>query len=139
MPIQSSGAEGIQGMIEIFDVFKEALKDLDGFSHIYILYHFHQTSGWQPLVKPFLDDQERGLFATRAPKRPNPIGLTVVRLVSVENNTLQVLDIDVLDQTPLLDIKPYVPQFENIEGLRIGWLEGKAEKAKNIFSDSRFK
>ena len=104
MPIQPSGAKGIRGRIEVFQPYIEALKDLDGFSHIYLLYHFHKVSSWQSLVTPFLDERSHGLFATRAPRRPNPIGLSVVRLLKVADGLLEVENLDVLDGTPLLDI-----------------------------------
>jgi tRNA-Thr(GGU) m(6)t(6)A37 methyltransferase TsaA len=122
-PIQPSRARGIRGTVEIYDDYVEALADLEGFSHIILLYHFHQSSGYRLRVKPFLDKQQRGLFATRAPWRPNPIGLSVVRLVKVEGNKLTVEDVDILDNTPLLDIKPYVPEFDEREDVRLGWLE----------------
>jgi tRNA-Thr(GGU) m(6)t(6)A37 methyltransferase TsaA len=122
-PIQPSRGRGILGSVEIYDDFVEGLADLDGFSHIILLYHLHKASGYKLRVKPFLDDQKRGLFATRAPWRPNPIGLSVVRLVKVEGNTLTIEDVDMLDQTPLLDIKPYVPEFDRRPDVRLGWLE----------------
>ena len=103
------------------------MADLAGFSHIILLYHFHRSAGYRLRVKPFLDKQQRGLFATRAPWRPNPIGLSVVRLVQVEGNALAVEDVDILDQTPLLDIKPYVPEFDQRTEIRLGWL-GEALK-----------
>ena len=109
MPIQPASAKGSKGSIEIFPEYAPALQDLAGFSHIYLLYHFHQSADWQAAVIPFLDTVKRGLFATRAPKRPNPIGLSVVRLIRIEDNLLEIENVDVLDGTPLLDIKPYIP------------------------------
>jgi tRNA-Thr(GGU) m(6)t(6)A37 methyltransferase TsaA len=108
--------------VEVYDDYVEGLADLDGFSHIILLYHFHESSGYRLRVKPFLDNQKRGLFATRAPWRPNPIGLSVVRLVQVEGSKLTVEDVDILDNTPLLDIKPYVPEFDQRTKTRLGWL-----------------
>ena len=106
MPIQASAARGVRGAIEIFAVYGEGLKDLDGFSHIILLYHFHRTRETSLTVTPFLDDRPRGVFATRSPNHPNPIGLSVVRLLSVGSLHLSIEDVDILDGTPLLDIKP---------------------------------
>lgn len=139
MPIQPTGAKGVKGSLKIDEEYVEGLKDLDGFSHIIILYHFHRCEGFQLTVKPFLDKQERGLFSTRAPKRPNPIGLSIVKLLDVEGNTVKVEDIDVLDGTPLLDIKPYVPEFDHREVEMTGWLSKSAEKVTEKRSDERFR
>ena len=139
MPIQPAGAYDSKGFIEVFPDYALALQDLAGFSHIYLLYHFHQCEDWQALVIPFLDNVKRGLFATRAPKRPNPIGLSVVRLISLKENLLEIENVDILDGTPLLDIKPYVPDFDNFEVQSIGWLQDASEKVKNKRSDERFK
>jgi len=139
MPIQPTGAKGVKGSLKIDEEYTEGLKDLDGFSHIIILYHFHRCEGSQLTVKPFLDKQERGLFSTRAPKRPNPIGLSIVKLLEVEGNTVKVEDIDVLDGTPLLDIKPYVPEFDHREVEMTGWLSKSAEKVTEKRSDERFR
>jgi len=138
MPIQPSGAKGVQGRVEVFVPYQEGLADLDGFSHIVLIYHFHGSTGFNLKVVPFLDKVERGLFATRAPKRPNPIGLSVVRLLAVEGSTLAVENIDVLDGTPLLDIKPYVPQFDAQDDVRTGWLESVAQNSARQRSDDRF-
>jgi len=139
MPIQPSAARGVKGRVEIYKKYLPALSDLDGFSHIYLLYHFHLTQSVQLKVIPFLDDQERGLFATRAPKRPNPIGLSVVKLIRVEEHILHIENIDVIDGTPLLDIKPYVREMEAVEDLRIGWLEKHTSRINSQLSDKRFK
>ncbi len=120
-PLKSSAA----GKVEVFKEFSDGLKDIEGFSHIILLYAFHQSKGYSLSVKPFLDNNKKGLFATRAPNRPNPLGLSVVRLVEVNGNILTVEGIDCLDGTPLLDIKPYVPEFDNTEKIKIGWLEKK--------------
>ena len=138
MPIQPRGAAGVEGRIEIYPQFREGLRVLDGFSHIYVLSHLHGHSGYALTVTPFLDTEQRGLFATRAPKRPNPIGLSVLRLKAVGEEGLVVLDVDLLDGTPVLDIKPYVPEFEANAEVRTGWLEGKAERAALQRSDGRF-
>lgn len=138
MPIQNCGAAGETGMIEIFPAYRDGLCDLDGFERIIILYHFHRTEGWTPLVIPYLDTKKHGLFATRAPRRPNPIGLSIVRLIRVSNGILQVADIDVLDGTPLLDIKPYIPGFDAFPGSRAGWVEEVQTRASETRSDDRF-
>ncbi|MEA3442846.1 MAG: tRNA (N6-threonylcarbamoyladenosine(37)-N6)-methyltransferase TrmO [Chloroflexota bacterium] len=116
------------GEVEIFSEFKEALKDIEGFSHIYLIYYFHEATGYRPLVNPFLDEQEHGLFAIRHYNRPNPIGLSVVELIEREKNILRVKQVDMLDGTPLLDIKPYVPQFDQRTNVKIGWLKDKIEE-----------
>jgi tRNA-Thr(GGU) m(6)t(6)A37 methyltransferase TsaA len=138
-PIQTTGARGVGGTVEILPECAEGLKDLDGFSHIILIYHFHLSKGYSLTVKPFLDDTPRGVFATRAPKRPNSVGFSVVRLVKIEGTTLHVEDVDIVDSTPLLDIKPYVPEFDAKEAERIGWLAGRAEKAAETGADERFK
>jgi tRNA (adenine37-N6)-methyltransferase len=138
MPIQPLGAKGIKGTVELMPEYAEGLHDLEGFSHVILIYHLHASTGYSLKVKPFLDDQVRGVFATRAPQRPNPIGLSVLRLVKIEGNTLHMEDIDIVDGTPLLDIKPYVPAFDAPENIRIGWLTEKAGKASRKRSDSRF-
>ena len=122
-PIQPVYAQGCDGRAEVFSEYQEGLRDLDGFSHIYLIYHFHQTTAAQLIVKPFLDDSLRGVFATRAPNRPNPIGFSLVRLVAAEGNVLHLDDVDVLDGTPLLDIKPFVERFDSRIGVRSGWQE----------------
>ena len=138
-PIQPSGATGIKATIEVFPQYAEGLQDLEGFSHVILLYHFHLTGAYRLKVKPFLDDAERGVFATRAPVRPNPIGLSVVRLIQIEGATLYVEDVDIIDRTPLLDIKPYVPDFDMRNAEKIGWLAKKAASAEKITADGRFK
>ncbi len=122
VPIQPSRSKA-RGQAEIFPEYAAGLQDLEGFSYIILLFVFHRSSGYTLKVKPFLDDQLRGLFATRHPCRPNPIGLSVVRLVSVAENWLELDGVDILDQTPLLDIKPYVPEFDRRTSARYGWLE----------------
>jgi len=139
MPIQPSGAEGVRGTVEIAPEFAAGLKDLDGFSYIMLIYHFHLSSGYELEVVPFMDDTPRGVFATRAPKRPNGIGVSVVKLLKVEGNVLEVEDLDVIDGTPLLDIKPFVPDIDNREGGSSGWLSGKAMKMRTKKSDGRFR
>ena len=139
MPIQPNGARGVQGTVEVADRFVDGLRDLEGFARIILIYSFHRCNGHDLHVKPFLDTTPRGIFATRSPRRPNAIGLSVVRLVSVNGSTLVVEDVDVLDGTPLLDIKPYVPAFDAYPESCCGWLESVAKNAENIRSDGRFR
>jgi len=138
MPIQPSGAAGVRGTVELRADLAPGLKDLEGFSHIILIYHFHLSIGYSLDVKPFLNDTLRGVFATRAPKRPNPIGLSVVRLTGISGTTLNIEDVDVVDQTPLLDIKPFVPDFDNREAQSIGWLAGQTPRVTVIKADRRF-
>ena len=140
MPIQPVGAKGVSGTVEVFPEYEEGLKDLEGFSHIILIYHFHLSESYSLKVKPFLDDTIRGLFSTRAPKRPNPIGFSVVCLEKIEGSILYISNVDIVDGTPLLDIKPYVPEFDKDEDkeIRIGWLSKKIKKATNKKSDERF-
>lgn len=137
-PIQPSSAKGYKGIVEIFPEYVEGLKDLEGFSHLILIYHFHLSTDYKLQVKPFLDEEARGIFATRAPKRPNGIGMSIVKLVKVEGSTLHIENIDALDGTPLLDIKPYVPQFNNVRNVKIGWLTGKKNVMKTKRADDRF-
>ena len=141
MPIQPTGAKGIRGTIEIKNKYKDGLKDLDGFSHIHLIYLLHKVDGYMLEVKPFMDNDTHGVFATRSPKRPNRIGMSVVKLNRIEGNTIHIENVDILDGTPLLDIKPYVPQLyqDTIDELKIGWFETKHKKAKSQKSDDRFK
>lgn len=139
MPIQPSGAAGIQGRVEVYPQFQDGLKDLSGFSHVLLIYHFHRSIGCRLHTIPFPDITPRGVFATRAPKRPNPIGLSIVKRQSVEGTVLSIMDADILDQTPLLDIKPYLPAFDAPRGaLRSGWLETAQKRAASHRSDDRF-
>ena len=126
-PIQPTRSQA-KGCVEVYPEFAAGLQDLDGFSHIILLYIFHRSAGYCLHVKPFLDHKERGLFATRYPSRPNPIGLSIVRLESIQDNILNIEGIDVLDGTPLLDIKPYVPDFDVRAETRTGWYETRSKK-----------
>lgn len=139
MPIQPAGAVGVKGTVKVFEEFRAGLKDLDGFSHIILIYVFHRSQGFELEVVPFLDTQPHGLFATRAPRRPNPIGLSTVQLDRIENGHLLVQNVDILDGTPLLDIKPYVPEFDSHTEIRTGWLEQARKTVANRKSDDRFK
>jgi tRNA-Thr(GGU) m(6)t(6)A37 methyltransferase TsaA len=127
-PIQPVYARGCPGRAEIRPEYAEGLKDLDGFSHLILLYHFHRAGEPRLTVVPFTDDSPRGVFSTRHPQRPNPIGLSVVRLVRIEGAVLHLEDVDILDGTPLLDIKPYVPRFDGVENPRGGWTQGIDEE-----------
>ncbi len=129
-------AEAIQATVEVYSQFEEGLQNLDGFSHITLLCHFHRAKKYRLRVVPFLDTELRGLFATRAPSRPNPIGLSVVRLLRIDKSVLSIQDVDLLDGTPVLDIKPYVNEFDEREDLRMGWLE--RAKKRRAPSDDRF-
>ncbi len=138
IPIQPAAATGVFGTVEVFADFTGGLKDLKGFSHVILIYHFHLSEGYQLEVKPFLDNKKRGVFATRAPRRPNQIGLSVVKLIKVENNFLHIERIDVVNGTPLLDIKPYVPGFDKTEDIQIGWLSESKNKMSSAKADNRF-
>jgi tRNA (adenine37-N6)-methyltransferase len=120
-PIQPVYTVGCKGRVEVFPKFAEGLRDLDGFSHIYLIYHFHRCGPPRLTVIPFLQDAERGLFSTRQSCRPNPIGLSIVELISREGNVLNINNVDILDGTPLLDIKPYTAKFDHINTARNGW------------------
>ena len=139
MPIQPSAGKGTIGHILINESYVEGLKDLDGFSHICLIYHFHLSHSYSLKVVPFLDDQIRGVFSTRAPKRPNPIGLSVVKLNKIVGNRLEIENVDILDGTPLLDIKPYVPDMDEVDSSRIGWLSKHIQEIYSKKSDQRFK
>ena len=138
VPIQPRAASGVKGKIVLDPVYKDGLKDLEGFSHLILIYHLHKSGEGDLLVKPFLDDKKRGLFATRAPRRPNNIGLSVVKLLGIEDTTLEVENLDILDGTPLLDIKPYIPDFDHIEDVRMGWYEKCRDKISEKKADDRF-
>lgn len=137
-PIQPTTGKGIKATIEIFPEYEEGLKDLEGFSHIILLYHFHRSKPSSLLSKPFMDDTPHGIFAIRSPNRPNPIGISIVRLIQVKSNILDIEDIDSIDGTPLLDIKPYVPEFDSRDVERIGWLTKNIHKLPKAKDDGRF-
>ena len=142
MPIQSYNASNIEGTIEIFPEYSLGLQDLDHFSYIIVIYHFHKMKQEKLIVKPFLDIIKRGVFSTRAPIRPNHIGLSIVKLLEIKDTILYVQGLDIIDGTPLLDIKPYIPKFDTIqEGIgeiKIGWLEKNIENMKTMKDDGRF-
>ncbi|HUT29413.1 MAG TPA: tRNA (N6-threonylcarbamoyladenosine(37)-N6)-methyltransferase TrmO [Sedimentisphaerales bacterium] len=135
-PIQPVFGKGTEGAVEVLDEYAQGLKDLDGFERIWLIYWFDRCRDYSLVVTPYMDTEERGLFATRAPARPNPIGMSAVGLERVEGSKIYVSDIDILDGTPLLDIKPYSPKFDCFEVSRIGWLENAARG--NHKADERF-
>jgi tRNA-Thr(GGU) m(6)t(6)A37 methyltransferase TsaA len=138
-PIQPAGARGAAGRAELRPELAPALADLEGFSHLILLYHCHLAGECRLVVRPFLDQAQHGVFAVRAPARPNPIGLSVVRLERVEGPVAHLKDVDMVDGTPLLDIKPFVPEFDQPRGqVRVGWLEGKGHHARTAQADRRF-
>lgn len=138
MPIQPKGATEVEGHVVVDKAYTDGLKDLDGFSHIYLIYEFHKVTRTELLVTPFMDKQQRGVFATRSPLRPNHIGLSIVKLVKIEGNTLTVKGIDILDGTPLLDIKPYIEKFDAVENSVSGWMKAGEDEIRHKRSDNRF-
>lgn len=138
MPIQPAGARGVKGKIILNPDLVDGLKDLEGFSHLLLIYFFHQSEGYDLLIKPFLDDDKHGVFATRAPRRPNKIGISVVKLIGIQGNVLEIEDIDMLDGTPVLDIKPFIPDLDNLGNVSLGWLEDKLGEFGQTRSDDRF-
>jgi len=143
-PIQPPAAVGVEGTVELDPAYVDGLKDLDGFSHIVLIYHFHLSKPSPLRVKPFMDDEAHGVFAMRGPSRPNPVGLSIVRLVETDGHHLRIRDVDIVDGTPLLDIKPYVPQFDIPDDItagrqvRIGWLGENVQKLSKSRDDGRF-
>jgi tRNA-Thr(GGU) m(6)t(6)A37 methyltransferase TsaA len=138
MPLQTVAAQGVRGSVEVEPIYTAGLKDLASFSHLILLTHLHQMSGYSLEVTPYLDDQPHGIFATRSPRRPNPIGLSVVRLIAIHDATLVIEDVDLLDGTPVLDLKPYAPAFDARETESIGWFAGRIERVHTTRSDKRF-
>ena len=137
VPIQPVFSEDVTAEIEVYFEFQQGLKDLDGFSHIILLYLFHESKDYRLLCRPFLDNEERGLFSTRAPRRPNPIGLSVVELLKIEKNIITIGSPDMIDNTPLLDIKPYNDVFDVRKNVRNGWYSTAKNKCQ-IKADERF-
>ena len=138
VPIQSVAAEGVMGIVEVAREYVEGLRDVDGFSHLILIYHCHLAQDYSLLVRPFLDERLHGVFSTRAPSRPNPVGVSVVRLTRMEKNILHIQDVDIIDGTPLLDIKPFVPEFDQRKAERIGWLTKNIDKLHSGRDDGRF-
>jgi tRNA (adenine37-N6)-methyltransferase len=137
-PIQPFAAHDVQGTIEILPPYRTALADVAGFERLWLLYWCDRAKPFAPKVIPYRDTVERGLFATRAPTRPNPIALSVVRIVSVDQQTghLSVLDVDLLDGTPIIDIKPYVPQYDAFPDSKAGWHAQSTSERRT--ADNRF-
>ncbi|MBY8984807.1 MAG: tRNA (N6-threonylcarbamoyladenosine(37)-N6)-methyltransferase TrmO [Candidatus Lokiarchaeota archaeon] len=128
IPIQS-GISTVKGTIEIFSKYKTGLKDLSEFSHLYCLFFFDMVKLPVPLQsKPFLDNEKRGVFAIRTPFRPNPLGLSILEIIEISDNIIHVKNVDILDKTPILDLKPYIPHFDNVKTKKIGWLKGKIQR-----------
>jgi tRNA-Thr(GGU) m(6)t(6)A37 methyltransferase TsaA len=138
VPIQSAAARRVIGSVEVAREYAEGLRDVEGFSHLILVYHCHLAQKYSLLVKPFMDERLHGVFSTRAPSRPNPVGVSIVRLTKKEENILHIQDVDIIDGTPLLDIKPFVPHFDQREAERIGWLTGKVGKMHSSRDDGRF-
>ncbi|MCG9969428.1 tRNA (N6-threonylcarbamoyladenosine(37)-N6)-methyltransferase TrmO [Pelotomaculum terephthalicicum JT] len=137
-PIQPTAARDIAGVIELYPEYVEGLQDIEGFSHLILIYYLHMVKESTLLVKPFLDNELHGIFATRAPSRPNSIGFSVVRLSEVEGNKLHILDVDIVNGTPLLDIKPYVAEFDVREAVKTGWFKKNVQKLSTTRDDGRF-
>jgi tRNA-Thr(GGU) m(6)t(6)A37 methyltransferase TsaA len=138
MPLQSVAAGEVLAQVEIRAELQAGLRDLDGFSHLHLITHLHRGAPGGLEVVPFLDDTVRGIFATRSPRHPNPIGLSIVRLIAVSGSSLEISGVDLLDGTPVLDIKPYVPTFDCVTAERIGWLENAAQRVHQVKADRRF-
>lgn len=139
MPIQPLASENAKGYIELLPQYVPGLKDLEGFSHITLLYHFHKIKEFNLEVVPFMDTEKRGIFACKAPKRPNAIGLSTVKLIRIEKNMIHIEQVDMLDGTPLIDIKPFYPRYDNRENVKIGWLEkNKNMPLEKLKADERF-
>ncbi len=137
-PIQPAAAAGVLGVLEIDPRFAEGLRDLDGFSHVIVLWHMHLALGSELTVTPFLDTVRHGIFATRSPRRPNPIGMSVYRLLGIETTHVAVSGVDAVDGTPILDVKPFVPAFDAPHAERIGWLENRLGDIATARADDRF-
>jgi tRNA-Thr(GGU) m(6)t(6)A37 methyltransferase TsaA len=128
-PHQPTAGKDVEGIIEIQPEYTEGLNDIEGFSHIILIYHFHLSAGYSLKIKPFMHDHIRGVFSTRSPRRPNPIGISIVRLLKVEGGKIHVKDVDIVDGTPLLDIKPYIPDdCQKVQ--RIGWISERATEIR---------
>lgn len=138
MPIQPAGAKDVEGYIEVREDLQDGLDDVQDFSHIYLFYYFHKNEGYSLKVTPFMDTQLRGVFSTRAPRRPNMLGCSIVEITKVEGNRVYVKGLDILNGTPLLDMKPYVEKFDSLSGTRSGWLTKNANKSEVLRSDNRF-
>ena len=139
MPIQPAGAKDVRGEVDVYSEYAEGLAGIEGFSHIILIYHFHRVDRTELTVVPFLDSEERGVFATRAPTRPNHIGISAVQLEERDGRVLRIRGVDILNETPVLDIKPYVPEFDHRSVDSVGWYERAEGDAENTRSDDRFR
>lgn len=137
-PIQPFCAVGSEGTVEVFPAFAAGLQDLQGFERIWLLFWCHQACESKLTVVPYRDTQTHGVFATRAPARPNPIGISAVRLLAVEKTLLRVAEIDILDGTPLIDIKPYVSEYDSYPAVNSGWLHAGPTRETSHRADNRF-
>ncbi|MBM3702901.1 MAG: tRNA (N6-threonylcarbamoyladenosine(37)-N6)-methyltransferase TrmO [Actinobacteria bacterium] len=138
MPIQPSAAKDIEGTVEVFPKYEKGLKDIEGFSHIILIYHFHLSKSYSLEVVPFMDNKLHGIFTTRAPSRPNTVGISIVRLIKAKKNILYIKDVDIVDGTPLLNIKPFVSEFDNPKVINRGWLEKNISKLPRFKDNGRF-
>ncbi|MCF8374072.1 MAG: tRNA (N6-threonylcarbamoyladenosine(37)-N6)-methyltransferase TrmO [Bacteroidales bacterium] len=138
MPVQSLVAEDIRGKIVLDPKYVEGLKDIHQFSHVYVIYHFHLSRGFELVAKPFLDNNEHGIFAIRAPRRPNPIGISIVKIEKIVKNVIYFSGVDMVNGTPILDIKPFIPQFDIPNDASSGWMKLKNVELGSTKSDSRF-
>lgn len=138
MPLQPVADDSGAAELHLDEPYIDALDDLDGFSHVWLLSHLHRVGGWEPHVLPFLDDRTRGTLATRSPRHPNPLGLSLCRITAVAPPVVSVAGVDLLDGTPILDLKPYVPRFDAVPDAAPGWFAGRAELVGEIRSDDRF-
>jgi tRNA-Thr(GGU) m(6)t(6)A37 methyltransferase TsaA len=139
VPIQGVFDPESKGTAEIFEEYEEGLRDLEGFSHLILLYVFHQSEGYDLICRPYMEEKYHGVFAMRAPRRPNPIGISVVRLEKREGRMLYLAELDMLDGSPLLDIKPFVPKFDHRKNVKVGWMEGTFRNSRHrTVSDDRF-
>jgi tRNA-Thr(GGU) m(6)t(6)A37 methyltransferase TsaA len=138
MPIQPAGAAEVQGEVIINPELKEGLRDLEGFSHIYLIYDLHKVNQARLTVIPFMDTVSHGVFATRSPVRPSHLGLSIVELLKIVDNCLTVSGVDMLDESPLLDIKPYIPAFDSPANVRVGWMTANRAEVSDKRSDRRF-
>jgi tRNA (adenine37-N6)-methyltransferase len=138
MPLQTVAAGEVEASVELEPRVHGALRDLDGFSHLWLVTHLHRVDGWTAEVVPFLDTEPRGVLATRSPRHPNPIGLSLVRLLAVERGVLRIRGIDLLDGTPVLDVKPFVPEFDACDDVRAGWFDAAAARVHTVRSDDRY-
>jgi tRNA-Thr(GGU) m(6)t(6)A37 methyltransferase TsaA len=135
-PIQPCRAGDSPGYVTLRPEFVDGLDDLAGFDRVWLIYYFHRAAAAKMRIVPYRDTVERGLFATRVPARPNPVGMSCVRLLDIGGNILRLAEVDILDNTPLLDLKPYVPHYDNYPVQRCGWLDTVPDKL--VVADDRF-